>query len=51
MRWLCAWCNAALPEAQRDRDDNVTHGICLTHLEAWKAELLAMRRAKEGATT
>lgn len=46
MKWRCAWCNAALPEAERDHTEDATDGICEIHLIALKAQIAA-RRAKE----
>jgi hydrogenase maturation factor HypF (carbamoyltransferase family) len=45
----CAWCEAELPEDQRDHSENVSHGICGPHLEAWKKEWQETQLAKATA--
>ncbi len=44
---VCAWCQAELPDDERDKRPGISHGMCSAHLEKIKAEIEAKRR--EGA--
>jgi hypothetical protein len=42
---VCAWYESEKPEAQRDRRENVSHGMCQRHLVEMKAQIQARREA------
>ena len=45
MTTLCAWCQAELPESERDTRPGISHGICKAHVAKMRAEIQKRKTA------